>query len=153
MPVLSQRPVVVLLGLALAASACADSQSTSNDIPTALARGTWGGEGVGVIVSDTLTHVHIGCTKGDFRGRTELDAAGRFNVSGSYVLRAFPVQLGPPLPAQFSGVVRGTTLTMSVAVNDTVERKLVVLGPVTITLGREPRLGSCPICVSPMPSR
>jgi hypothetical protein len=111
-----------------------------------LALGTWGGENAGTIVGDTIVHVHIGCTFGDFRPPVALDQEGRFNVEGSYTLRAFPVAVGPSLPAVFSGVVNGNRLTISVAVNDTVEKKLVPLGPVTVVLGREPRLGPCPIC-------
>jgi hypothetical protein len=36
-----------------------------------------------------------------------------------------------------------------VAVNDTIEKKLVALGPVTVTFGREPRMQQCPICRTP----
>ncbi|MGH7713356.1 MAG: hypothetical protein ACREOG_18860, partial [Gemmatimonadaceae bacterium] len=36
-----------------------------------------------------------------------------------------------------------------VTVNDTVEKKTVVLGPVRVTFGREPRMQVCPICRSP----
>jgi len=113
-----------------------------------LALGTWGADGAGVIVTESLVHVHIGCTKGDFALPATLDADGRFNVPGSYILRAYPVQLGPSHPARFAGVVRGSSLTLSVAVDDTVEKKLVALGPVTILLGREPKLGPCPICAT-----
>jgi hypothetical protein len=101
-----------------------------------------------VIVTGSLVHVHIGCTKGDFPLPALLDSEGRFNVPGSYILRAYPVQLGPSLPARFAGIVRGSVLTLSVAVDDTVDKKLVALGPVTITLRREPNLGPCPICES-----
>jgi hypothetical protein len=48
----------------------------------------------------------------------------------------------------FTGVVTGNVLTLSVAVDDTVEKKLVPLGPVTVVLGREPRMQACPICRS-----
>jgi len=70
-------------------------------------------------------------------------------VPGEYLLRAYPVAVGPAMPAQFAGVLRGTALTLTVAVNDTVDKRLVVLGPVTVVLGHEPKLGPCPICKSP----
>jgi hypothetical protein len=82
-------------------------------------------------------------------GRILLDAKGRFTIDGSYVLRAFPVQVGPSLPAQFSGRVAGGTLSMAIAVNDTVERKLVAVGPITVVFGRQPQMGTCPICRVP----
>jgi hypothetical protein len=115
-----------------------------------LSVGTWGGEDAAVQVEPATVHVHVGCTKGDFPAPVELDAQGRFSVPGAYVLRAFPIEIGPALPAQFAGVVQGTRLTMTIAVNDTVEKKLVVLGPVAVILGREPRMGPCPICTSEM---
>ncbi|HSA57728.1 MAG TPA: hypothetical protein VLE53_18585 [Gemmatimonadaceae bacterium] len=111
--------------------------------------GTWGGVRAAVVVDETNVHVHINCTKGDFAAPIALDQEGRFSVSGSYVLRAYPVQIGPSLPAQFAGVVEGSHLTLTVAVNDTVEKKLVVLGPVTVVRGREPEMAMCPICREP----
>ena len=114
-----------------------------------LAVGSWGGDNSGVIVTDSAVHVHVGCTFGDLSGPVELDADGRFTVDGTYVLRAYPVQTGPSLPAQFSGRVAGRTLTLAIAVHDTVERKLVALGPITVVHGREPEMGPCPICRVP----
>ena len=78
-----------------------------------------------------------------------LDADLRFSVSGEYLLRAYPIAVGPTMPAQFAGVLRGDDVTLTVAVNDTIEKRLVVLGPVTVAFGREPNMGPCPICESP----
>ena len=114
-----------------------------------LSLGEWGGDNAGVIVLDDRAHVHIGCTLGDIPGIIPLDANGRFTVDGSYVLRAFPIQLGPSLPAQFSGRVVGGRLTLVIAVNDTVEHKVVALGPVTVQFGRQAEMGPCPICRKP----
>ena len=114
-----------------------------------LALGTWGGDNTAVIATDSVTHVHLGCTFGDLPGPIALDSDGRFTLDGSYVLRAYPVQSGPSLPAQFSGRVRGHTLTLAIAVNDTVETRVVALGPVTLVFGRSPNLGPCPICAAP----
>jgi hypothetical protein len=145
-----RRAQSLTAGLALTvAGACSVFTSSSESIPDHLAAGTWGASGIGVIVGESLVHVHFGCTLGDFPRPTVLDSLGRFNVAGTYVLRAYPVQMGPSLPARFSGVVRGNRLTLSVAVDDTVEKRLVVLGPTTITLGVTPVMGPCPICVKP----
>jgi len=111
-----------------------------------LALGTWGGDEAGVMVTETGAHVHVGCTFGDIDGRIPLDTKGRFTVDGSYMLRAYPVAVGPALPAQFAGQVLGETLTLAVAVNDTVEGKVVALGPVSLVYGREPKMSICPIC-------
>jgi hypothetical protein len=109
--------------------------------------GTWGGDNVSLMVEQQAAHVHIGCTNGDFSVPIAVDANNRVNLSGSYLLRAYPVAIGPTMPAQLAGILEGRRLTFTVAVNDTVEKKLVVLGPVTVTLGAEPRMGPCPICL------
>ena len=111
--------------------------------------GTWGGNDAGVIVTDSLAHVHVGCTYGDFPGHVPVDSTGRFSVGGSYLVRAYPVAVGPTMPAQFSGTLNGTTLTFTVTVTDTVEHTVTTLGPATVILGKEPRMGPCPICRTP----
>jgi hypothetical protein len=139
-----------LLLAVFALSGCPSDDPVSPD--GNLLVGTWGGENVAFIVESGTTHIHVGCTNGDFPSPIAVDGDGRFNVSGSYVLRAYPVQIGPPLPAQVAGVVDGRRLTFTVSVNDTVEKKLVVLGPESVTFARDPRMGPCPICVRPAAS-
>lgn len=140
----------LVAALALGAATCGGSQGgLIGPSPDELVAGTWGGENAGVVVDNANAHVHIACTKGDFAAPIALDGEGRFSVPGNYVLRAYPVQIGPSLPAQFAGVVEGNRLTLTVAVNDTVEKKLVALGPVTVVFNREPRMQVCPICRTP----
>lgn len=142
---------VSLVGTALLALGAACGSATSTDEPAqSLAPGSWGGDSVGVIVGDTLVHVHIGCTKGDFRRPAALTADGRFDVTGSYILRAYPIEIGPSLPARFTGSVRGGRLRITVAVDDTVAGARVTRGPAVASLGAAPRLGPCPICDSRM---
>lgn len=145
--------MLAMLSVAILAAACTGSGSAEPPPATQLALGTWGTDGAGLIVTDTLAHVHFGCTKGDFRRPQTLDADGRFNVNGSYILRAYPITIGPSLPARFTGVVRGSVLTLSIAIDDTVAKTLVALGPVSLVLGRSPNLGPCPICVTPDATR
>ncbi len=123
--------------------------SPTDTLPRDLAMGTWGGEQVGMIVQDTVAHVHIQCTLGDFRAPIVLDETGRFEVDGSYLLKAYPVARGPTMPARLAGRLRGNTLTLTVAVHDTVDQRLVVLGPVDVVYQREPRMAMCPICDRP----
>ena len=140
--------LALVVGVTLAVAACGGRSVTAGPSAHVLTVGTWGGENAGAIVDDTVVHVHIGCTLGNFPPPTVVDDAGRFSVEGNYTLRAYPIAVGPPLPAVFTGVVNGSQLTLSVAVDDTVEKKLVPLGPVTVVLGREPRMQVCPICRS-----
>ena len=137
--------ISAIVVLAASGATCGSNDPTSPD--GNLLTGTWGGENVSLVVENAIAHVHIGCTNGDFTAPVAVDAEGNVNISGSYVLRAYPIQVGPSLPAVLDGVTSGRTLTFTVAVNDTVEKKLVVLGPVSVTFGREPRMGPCPICV------
>jgi hypothetical protein len=140
------RSIAAVVALLLVSS-CGSSTLSPSDGFVAL--GTWGGDNAGMIVTDSAAHVHVGCTFGDMPGRIPLDASGRFTIDGSYVLQAYPIQVGPSLPASFSGQVVGRTLTLAIAVNDTVEKKVVALGPVTVVYGREPQMGPCPICRAP----
>ena len=137
------------VGVAFAASLAGCEPARMGSVNGQLAVGTWGGNDAGVIVTDSLAHVHLGCTYGDFPGRVALDSAGRFSVAGSYLLRAYPVEVGPTMPAQFSGRLAGTTLTFTVTVTDTIENKVTTLGPATVILDKEPRMGPCPICRTP----
>ena len=134
-----------MIAVASLAAAC-DGSSPSGIPLSELTPGTWGGPDAGVVVSAAVTHVHIGCTYGDFPALIELDDRQRFSVPGEYQLRGFPVVRDPPVPARFAGVVSGDRLTLTVAVNDTITNELVVLGPVTVTYGREPDMVTCPIC-------
>jgi hypothetical protein len=98
-----------------------------------------------MIVGDTAMHLHVGCTYGDVSGRVPV-VGGRFDVSGSYMLRAYPVAVGPAVPARFAGRIIGATATVTVTIDDTVQHQTVVRGPVVVTYGVQPRLGPCPIC-------
>jgi len=138
-----------VLAVSLLVAACSGgSTAPSND--GSLPLGTWGGENSGMIVSDTAMHLHVACTYGDVSGRISLSANGQFDVAGSYLLRAYPIAIGPTMPARFVGRVEGGKATITVTVNDTVERKSVVLGPVVVTWGTDPKMGPCPICRRPI---
>jgi hypothetical protein len=119
----------------------------------ALPLGNWGGDSAGVIVGDTAMHLHLKCTFGDVSGRVPVGADGLFDVAGSYMLRAYPITIGPSVPARFTGRLQGANVTITVTVNDTVEHKTVVLGPVTATYGKEAHLWPCPICRRPIVTR
>ena len=140
-----------VLGAASVIGAVACTSATSSPPPDGLLPlGTWGGENAGMIVGDTAMHLHVGCTFGDVSGRVTVGTNGSFDVQGSYTLHAFPIVVGPSVPARFVGKVEGVKTTVTVTVNDTVEKKTVVLGPVVVTLGVDPKMGPCPICRRPI---
>jgi hypothetical protein len=143
-------PIVVVLGAAILGCS-----STAEVLPVdgLLPMGTWGGDSAGMIVGDTAMHLHIACTYGDVSGRVPLDADGRFDVQGSYLLRAYPIAIGPTYPARFVGRLTGKSAVIIVTVTDTTQHVTVVRGPVTITLGQDPRDLPCPICRRPIATR
>jgi hypothetical protein len=145
-------PIVVALAVTAIATACSSS-TTVPPFDGTVALGTWGSDSAGMIVGDTSMHLHIKCTFGDVSGRIALNSTGQFDVNGSYMLRAYPVAIGPSVPARFAGQVNGADATIIVTVNDTVEKKTVVLGPVVVTYKKEPKLWPCPICRRPIVTR
>jgi len=66
-------------------------------------------------------------------------------VPGWYNITAYPGERGPDHPARFTGRIDGKVMTLTVQLTDTA----VVLGPVQVLYGREPRMGPCPICRVP----
>ena len=121
--------------------ACSATTST----PITEVSGTWGGDNAGMIVKDSDVHVHIGCTLGDAVGPIRPAANGEFTATGTYNVDAYPVDRGITHPATFTGRIVGTTMTLTVSLNDITR----VLGPVTLTYGKEPTMGPCPICRVP----
>ena len=140
---------------AIAAVATLSCASASPVVPTdlLLPLGTYGGDSGGMIVGDTAMHLHIGCTFGDVSGRVPVDANGRFDVAGSYMLRAYPITVGPAVPARFTGSIDGDRIVVTATIDDTVAHQTVVRGPVSLTLGVEPKMGPCPICRRPVVTR
>jgi hypothetical protein len=141
--------LVVALVATVATLSCA---SASPVVPSdlRLPLGTYGGDSGGMIVGDTAMHLHIGCTFGDVSGRVSVNQNGRFDVAGSYTLRAYPVAIGPAVPARFSGSIDGDRIVVTATIDDTVAHTTVVRGPVSLRLAVEPRLGPCPICRRPV---
>ncbi|HEV8216077.1 MAG TPA: hypothetical protein VGP95_09595, partial [Gemmatimonadaceae bacterium] len=113
--------------LSLVVVACSSSRTSAPPADGLLPLGNWGGEGAGMIVSDTAMHLHVGCTFGDASGRIALNSNGQFDVAGSYMLHAFPIAVGPTVPARFTGRLDGNTVTVTATVNDTVQKKTVVM--------------------------
>ena len=130
---------------ALIITAVACSTATTTAAGNLDIQGTWGGDNAGLIVNLTDVHVHIGCTLGDANGPIRTDANGRFEATGTYNVDAYPVNRGIEHPAKFTGEVHGLTMTLTVALTDTAR----TLGPVTLTYGKEPQMGPCPICRVP----
>src|SRR5688572_24007641 len=120
---------------------------SSTAIPSSLARGTWGGDNAGMIVEETVVHIHIACTYGN-APRPGTLSNGRFEITGSYNITAHPVDLGVFHPATIRGHVREDWMSFTVELSDT----NVSFGPVIVVYSREPRMQQCPICRNPRDS-
>ena len=127
--------------LVLSLTALVACTATSVD-PITDIDGTWGGENAGLIATDTVAHVHIGCTLGYAKTPITVRSDGSFEATGTYNVDAFPIDRGIIHPARFSGRIDGKTMTLSVELTDDGRR----LGPVSLILGKEPKMGPCPIC-------
>lgn len=153
MPSLSsllRLPITVATAVALSAALSCSAATPVLPADGRLPLGTFGGDSGGLIVSDTAAHLHVGCTFGDVSGRVTVDERGRFDVAGRYMLRAYPIAVGPAVPARFTGQIDGNRIVVTATIDDTVEKRTVVRGPVSLRLGVEPRLANCPICRRPI---
>ena len=148
---MSSVKLVGLIGVMAVVAACSAADPLV-PVNGALPLGDWGGDSAAMMVSDTAMHMHINCTYGDVSGSIQV-VNGVFDVTGRYMLRAYPIAYGPEVPARFTGYVAGTTATSTVTVNDTVMHQTVVRGPATVTLGQTPRAIPCPVCRRPTITR
>ena len=80
-------------------------------------RGSWGGEHVGLTITETGSSLIFDCASGTIPGAFTVDGAGHFDISGSYTPgEGGPVTENPPPPqaASYSGRVSGRTMTLRV---------------------------------------
>jgi len=90
-------------------------------------------------VTSTGATLRSECTNGLIEGVIALNAAGQFDVLGTYQIQAGPV--GLPRSARYVGRVIRDTLTLSVMLTDDNQ----TFGPFTLTFGQVPQIRYCPI--------
>jgi len=135
------RPFAVGLGVLVlgTATACVTLAPDGHR----LAAGTWGGQHVGLTVTDTGAHVEFDCASGDIAQPLTLDAGGGLSVDGVYVREhGGPIQVGEVpdrKPARYAGRVAGTTLTLDVLLTDSNEK----VGTFTLERGAAPGVRKC----------
>jgi hypothetical protein len=106
--------------------------------PAALVPGHWGGN-VCVDVTSTIVRVSAGCGFGSFP-TPAVGADGRFEADGTFGISVGPAPPNPIAPpAHFSGLVQGTSMTL------TVRGGSQTYGPWSVQLGDPtPCAGPCP---------
>ena len=92
--------------------------------------GAWGGQNIGVRVTDTEIEIEGSCFSGLVPQALATDQQGNFNLAGSYTPLVGPVRQGHQgIPAQFTGTVNGNTMTLTITVNSQ------TVGPFTLGFG------------------
>ena len=109
------------------------------------ALGDWGSQSSQVTVTHSSTHVTVNCSFGDFPGEISLDNNGRFTINGNWNRSTGPIQLNGQMPAQMSGQVFGNEMTFAIAVDDTINKQVTSVGPVTVDYGRRGGDFPCPL--------
>ena len=129
---------IVLLALA---GSCAGSTIAPGDqrVPAS----EWGGDHVGLTVTEAGAHVEFDCAHGDIGQPLIVDSRGNLAVDGVYVQeRPGPVRIGEDpdkKPARYAGRVDGSRMTLSVTLKDSNE----AIGTFTLTRGAASGVHKC----------
>ena len=136
------RFACALVGVMAAIAVSAACGQNAPNFPGGVVTGSWGGDNAALMADDTSAHEHIGCTYGNVHQPIVEDANGAFDVPGEQDITAYPVDRGVLHPARLRGTIAGDAMTFTVTLTDTA----VTLGPVSVTYGKQPIVGPCPIC-------
>lgn len=111
-----------------------------------VAEGTWGGDHIRVEVSaegGVGAEVEYDCARGKISAPLDVDAEGRFDLSGTHVREGpGPIRVGitpPTRPARFAGRISGEEMTLTVTLTDTSQE----IGVFNLRRGSEGRLRKC----------
>lgn len=125
--------------LMLGLTACAATGGPQAALPP----GEWGGQGVALTVTADGAGIAYDCAAGTISGALRPDAAGRFRAGGTHTPNlGGPERLDDPRPshsALYAGQVRGSVMTLSVAIPATGAE----MGPFRLRRGAPPTLHRC----------
>ena len=93
---------------------------------TAVALGIWGGEHLGLLVTDGGGSLEYDCAHGTIDQAFVTDAAGRFDLRGTHTREhGGPIredEVADTHPARYSGTTDGRTMVLTVTLSDSGER-------------------------------
>ena len=105
--------------------------------------GTWGGEHIGMIVTDSSTTLDYDCAHGTIDEPIKTDEDGIFEAAGVHVFeKGGPIRLGEipdKHPALYSGSIKGKEMTLIVRLTDSD----VVIDTFSLGLELEPIIYKC----------
>src|SRR5262249_18277768 len=110
---------------------------------TQLPIGRWTGENACLSVTVRMCDLVVGCGHGQFPTPT-IRPDGTFAVDGTYRIEIGPISINPAPPARFSGVLKGSSLTITVTPAD------ASVTPVSSVVQLTNSSGTCTVpCVGP----
>ena len=128
---------IVLLFFSISFGRCAGSNCQENLV------GVWGGEHIGLVVSDSSATIEYDCAHGTIDEPIIFDENGEFEVSGIHVFeRGGPIRIDEvpdEHPALYKGHIEGSVMTLIVTLTDTE----VEFGTFTLNLGANPNVYKC----------
>lgn len=104
--------------------------------------GTWGGQHIILEVTAEGASVVMDCAHGTITKPIEIDAAGHFEVPGTFVTETpGPVRQGAEAvqPARYSGTVKADSMSLTIASSHSDE----MLGTFTLAHGKPGRIRKC----------
>ena len=128
---------IILLFFGISFGGCAGSNSQVDLL------GVWGGEHIGIAVSDSSATLNYDCAHGTIDEPFSLDDKGNFEVVGVHVFEhggAIRIDEVPDEhPALYQGQIEGKVMTLKVTLTDTGAE----IGTFTLTLGAVPNVYKC----------
>jgi len=122
-----------------------DTQNHSATSPEMIQiqKGTWGGQHIGIEITDTGATIEFDCAHGSIEQRIEADSDGVLDLPGIYVKESpGPVREGAredAHAARYAGRVEGKAMTITIKLTDTGE----TVGTFKLTQGALPRVAKC----------
>jgi hypothetical protein len=116
-------------------------EKTDNKIER-VAVGTWGGQHIIVTVTDDGANLVMDCARGTINEPLEIDANGRFDVSGSFTAETpGPTRQGEESRRQvrYQGVVKSDSMELTIAATTPNEK----LGSFNLTHGKQGKIWRC----------
>lgn len=132
------RAFFLIFGLALVGAAGSCGTSPTGPVP----HGNWGGQHIGLIVTDTGATINYDCAHGTI-DQALVTADGIFTAIGThYQEHGGPIRDGEPVdkhPARYDGRTDGKTMTLDVTLTDTDQK----LGTFKLERGASPNVFKC----------
>ena len=119
------------------------SMNNNNPSQSSDVKGTWGGTGIAMEVTDSGAEINYDCANGTITEKIAPDAQGNFVAHGRHVREhPGPIRQGEDRsgqPATYHGSIEGDTMTLAVTVANSDQ----TIGPFKLTRGKSGRIHRC----------